>query len=243
MLYLHKNNIQDFVDTYKLRKLNKLRTLTLHNNPMCGTPCYRNTVIHFLPNLRKLDNVVVVRSEREQQIKTLDKDVRIRLTNAYPEDFNYTLESTKTRYWYRRHYFIIYLVWLYLMSQKQKNKLQYFKKQKKLYSLYIISYSYLLTFVRYKRACFMCVAYRLIIFTFSCHSFPLKCYVIYLCNDDIYDEEWISSFWMIDWLMSNFRCVCWLPSAYVRPLRYFCCVKLFQNVSPCQLLNSSVCVA
>ncbi|KAE9537009.1 hypothetical protein AGLY_006816 [Aphis glycines] len=96
MLYLHKNNINDVVEAYKLRNLKKLRTLTLHKNPMCGTPCYRSTVIHFLPNIRKLDNVVVVRSEREQERKTLDKDVRVRLTNAYPEDFPCTLVSSKT---------------------------------------------------------------------------------------------------------------------------------------------------
>ncbi|XP_060856691.1 leucine-rich repeat-containing protein 51-like [Metopolophium dirhodum] len=95
MLYLHKNNIQDFVDSYKLRKLDKLRTLTLHKNPMCGLPCYRSTVISFLPNLRKLDHVVVVRSEREQDRKSFDKNVRERLTNAYPEDFLCTIESTK----------------------------------------------------------------------------------------------------------------------------------------------------
>ncbi|KAL5236777.1 hypothetical protein ACI65C_004187 [Semiaphis heraclei] len=98
MLYLHKNNIQDCVDSYKLRKLNKLRTLTLHKNPMCVFPCYRSTVISFLPNLRKLDNVVVVRSEREQDRKSLDKNVRVRLTNMYPEDFNCALESTKRLY-------------------------------------------------------------------------------------------------------------------------------------------------
>lgn len=98
MLYLHKNNIQDFVDSYKLRKLNKLRTLTLHKNPMCELPCYRSTVISFLPNLRKLDHVVVVRSEREQDRKSLDKNVRERLTNAYPEDFRCTIESTKRPY-------------------------------------------------------------------------------------------------------------------------------------------------
>ncbi|CAI6353960.1 unnamed protein product [Macrosiphum euphorbiae] len=95
MLYLHKNNIQDYVDSYKLRKLDKLRTLTLHKNPLCGLPCYRSTVISFLPNLRKLDHVVVVRSEREQDRKSLDKNVRERLTNAYPEDFLCTIESTK----------------------------------------------------------------------------------------------------------------------------------------------------
>ncbi|XP_060848622.1 leucine-rich repeat-containing protein 51-like [Rhopalosiphum padi] len=97
MLYLHRNDIQDFVDTYKLRNLKKLRTLTLHNNPMCEISCYRSTVIHFLPNIRKLDNVVVVRSEREYERKSLDKNVRARLTNAYPEDFRCPLDSTKTR--------------------------------------------------------------------------------------------------------------------------------------------------
>lgn len=65
MLYLHRNNIEDFDEVNKLQKLKSLRTLTLNNNPMCIVTNFRNTVIQRLPDLRKLDNVVIVKSERE----------------------------------------------------------------------------------------------------------------------------------------------------------------------------------
>lgn len=87
MLYLQRNNIEDFVEVYKLRKLKKLRTLSLNDNPMALVPHYRVTVIHLVPNLRKLDNVVVVQSERESLKQPLVKGVWSRLSNVYPEDF------------------------------------------------------------------------------------------------------------------------------------------------------------
>lgn len=67
MLYLHRNKVKDVLEIHKLRQLNKLQALTLKNNPMCDVgECYRSTVVNLLPGLRKLDNVVVVRSERRQ---------------------------------------------------------------------------------------------------------------------------------------------------------------------------------
>jgi len=54
---------------------------------MCGVENYRSIIIHLLPNLRKLDHVVVVRSERESKKMPLSKNIRTRLMQAYPEDF------------------------------------------------------------------------------------------------------------------------------------------------------------
>lgn len=89
MLYLHGNNIDDIVEVYKLRNLGKLRTLTLNKNPMCLV-CehYRSIVINLVPRVQKLDNVVVVRSERSPSRSALiGKRLHSRLAAAYPEDF------------------------------------------------------------------------------------------------------------------------------------------------------------
>ncbi|XP_025407348.1 leucine-rich repeat-containing protein 51-like, partial [Sipha flava] len=65
MLYLHANNIEDIVEVIKMRKLSKLRILTLNKNPMCvACAHYRSIVIYMVPGLQKLDNTVVVGSER-----------------------------------------------------------------------------------------------------------------------------------------------------------------------------------
>lgn len=88
MLYLHQNEIEDFVEVYKLRELNKLRTLTLNNNPMCTNPKYRSNIVQLLPKIRKLDNVVVLRSERESKSLSICKDIQVRLRKSYPDDFN-----------------------------------------------------------------------------------------------------------------------------------------------------------
>lgn len=89
MLYLHANNVEDIVEVFKLRKLDRLRTLTLNKNPMCAACAnYRSVVVYMVPGLQKLDNVVVVRSERSPSKSSLvTKSVRDRLSAAYPDDF------------------------------------------------------------------------------------------------------------------------------------------------------------
>ncbi|VVC34337.1 Leucine-rich repeat,Leucine-rich repeat domain, L domain-like [Cinara cedri] len=87
MLFLHQNNIQNLSEVYKLRKLKELKTLTLYNNPLCMGIKYRTIVIRMLPQIRKLDNVVVVSSERESK-KLLDKDTWFHLKEACPEEFS-----------------------------------------------------------------------------------------------------------------------------------------------------------
>lgn len=99
MLYLHRNNIEDVVEVYKLRKLPKLKTLTLSNNPLCDVEHYRSTIIHLLPDIRKLDNVVVVRSERDSKKTPLSRVIRVRLSHAYPEEFGGVVPETGRPDW------------------------------------------------------------------------------------------------------------------------------------------------
>ena len=56
-LYLRKNCIEDLSELAYLQELPNLRVLWLAENPCAYLPDYRNTVLRFLPNLLKLDNI------------------------------------------------------------------------------------------------------------------------------------------------------------------------------------------
>jgi len=61
-LYIRKNKIPDLNEVCWLRELTKLKNLWLEENPCCNqtqSELYRSTVIRNLPQLQKLDNVVV----------------------------------------------------------------------------------------------------------------------------------------------------------------------------------------
>lgn len=49
----------------KLQNIRKLRTLTIHGNPLDQLPNFRIFTIGLLPNLRKLDTVLVTYKERD----------------------------------------------------------------------------------------------------------------------------------------------------------------------------------
>ena len=52
---LQGNRLTQLDDAQKLAKLPCLRTLRLHDNPMCDHPAYWSAVRRMLPNLRSLD--------------------------------------------------------------------------------------------------------------------------------------------------------------------------------------------
>jgi len=56
-LYLRKNCIQDLAELAYLQDLPNLRVLWLSENPCAYLPNYRKTVLQYLPNLLKLDNI------------------------------------------------------------------------------------------------------------------------------------------------------------------------------------------
>jgi len=56
-LYLRKNCIEDLSELAYLQQLPNLRVLWLAENPCAYLPDYRNTVLRYLPNLLKLDNI------------------------------------------------------------------------------------------------------------------------------------------------------------------------------------------
>lgn len=68
ILYLHGNNISNMNSILKLRKLLKLRTLTLHGNPIESLPNYRSYVITILPKILNLDFSPVISAERKKAL-------------------------------------------------------------------------------------------------------------------------------------------------------------------------------
>ncbi|KAK7495711.1 hypothetical protein BaRGS_00013158 [Batillaria attramentaria] len=62
-LYIRKNRVQSLSDVHYLKGLDKLRVLWLSDNPCSEGDSYRMTVLKTLPNLQKLDNVVVTEDE------------------------------------------------------------------------------------------------------------------------------------------------------------------------------------
>ncbi|KAL0228113.1 hypothetical protein RCL1_004256 [Eukaryota sp. TZLM3-RCL] len=65
-LYLRKNKITDLRSIRHLKDLKHLTVLWLCNNPCSETDIYRMYVLHYLPNLVKLDNNDVTQQERAQ---------------------------------------------------------------------------------------------------------------------------------------------------------------------------------
>lgn len=61
MLYLHCNYISDMNQLKKLTHLRELKTLTIHGNPLTNVSSFRIYIIAILPNLKKLDSVVISR--------------------------------------------------------------------------------------------------------------------------------------------------------------------------------------
>lgn len=68
IFYLHGNKIANIADTLKLRKLQSLRSLTLHGNPIEDIPCYRGYIVHLLPQLLVLDFSPVTAAEKKKAL-------------------------------------------------------------------------------------------------------------------------------------------------------------------------------
>lgn len=64
-LYVHCNYISDMNEFVKLKRLPLLRTLTVHGNAIDRIDNFRLIVISILPNIKKLDTVVVTYKERD----------------------------------------------------------------------------------------------------------------------------------------------------------------------------------
>lgn len=65
-LYIRKNKIENLSEIHYLKNLTRLRNLWLADNPCAEGRNYRATVLRTLPNLQKLDNVVVSEEEKKE---------------------------------------------------------------------------------------------------------------------------------------------------------------------------------
>jgi len=71
-LYIRKNQIPDIAEILWLKDLPRLKNLWLEENPCaeaCGQELYRQTVIRNLPQLQKLDNIVVSSEEMAEAMR------------------------------------------------------------------------------------------------------------------------------------------------------------------------------
>jgi Leucine-rich repeat (LRR) protein len=67
-LYIHCNFIMDLAELEKLKHLAKLKTLNIHGNPFAAVPNFRILAISILPDLKKLDSVLISKKERDNAI-------------------------------------------------------------------------------------------------------------------------------------------------------------------------------
>ena len=58
-LYIHCNFLYDLNDLQQLSKRENLKSLTIHGNPLTDISNFRCYVISILPQLKKLDSVLV----------------------------------------------------------------------------------------------------------------------------------------------------------------------------------------
>ena len=64
-LYLHANFINNTKELVKLQPLEKLRSLTIHGNPLVRIPNFRLYIVMILPQLKKIDTVLISKYEIE----------------------------------------------------------------------------------------------------------------------------------------------------------------------------------
>lgn len=63
-LYLHCNYLKDIAELLKIRHL-PLISLTIHGNPIDTIPAFRLYIIQLLPQLKRIDSVLISMKERD----------------------------------------------------------------------------------------------------------------------------------------------------------------------------------
>lgn len=76
-LSLRSNNIFDFNEVAYLSSCPNLRVLWLNDNPISEDEAYRSKVIQLLPQINKLDDILITESERFENIKNEYKDSNV----------------------------------------------------------------------------------------------------------------------------------------------------------------------
>lgn len=95
-LYVRKNRIQHLTDLHYLKRLQKLRVLWLADNPCAEGDNYRMTVLRTLPNLQKLDNIVITVEEINKALEEGDEVPPPEGLQAVPETLTSSRLNTNT---------------------------------------------------------------------------------------------------------------------------------------------------
>ena len=82
MLYLHGNNIYVLTNVDKLVDLRKLKSLTLHGNPVEISPGYRHYIITRLPQLQTFDFSGITKDERAAADSWTKLNAKLAHTNS-----------------------------------------------------------------------------------------------------------------------------------------------------------------
>lgn len=67
-LYLHCNYLYSFEELIKLSHLKELKNFTIHGNSLTAVGNFRLLVISILPQLKKLDSVLISKKERDNAV-------------------------------------------------------------------------------------------------------------------------------------------------------------------------------
>ena len=89
-LYLRKNMISDLNEIKYLSNCDNLNILWLSENPISDNPNYRNTIISILPQLIKLDDIMITDEERNKAEKNI--------LNSFNNKINYSENDENDNY-------------------------------------------------------------------------------------------------------------------------------------------------
>ena len=101
-LYLRNNMITDLNEIKYLMDCDNLKILWLSENPICDNPNYRNIVISALPQLVKLDDIMITEEERINAEKGISNALpQNKKNNDYdepPDDYQNNNNNNKYNY-------------------------------------------------------------------------------------------------------------------------------------------------
>ena len=101
-LYLRNNMITDLNEIKYLMDCDNLKILWLSENPICDNPNYRNIVISALPQLVKLDDIMITEEERINAEKGISNALpKKKKNNDYdepPDDYQNNNNNNKYNY-------------------------------------------------------------------------------------------------------------------------------------------------
>ena len=85
-LNIHSNYIHDLNELRKLTPIKTLKSLTVHGNPLDLIPNFRLYIIGLLPQLQKLDTVLISKKERDNAHVFINKFNHTKFPKVNPKE-------------------------------------------------------------------------------------------------------------------------------------------------------------